>query len=304
MGAEIPLRNFGQVERGIEQALRSFIQGEGGGSGAPAIIAAEPIDKIGDMAALAIVEVSETTASETEQTGQATVEIAAEIMKEAQQLAAGLRANGKKMSEHLQEFAMLAKKVSTAMRDTRAEVLSPPAATPESDALLPQQVWDTDIPERELFRGGPAGTAMPLVWAHAEHMELRRSVREDRVFDMPPQPIERHQTYKTESLLRSWRFNEKTRSIPAGKKLRIELLAAARVRWTANEWATSHDDDTREIGFGIHLVDLPTQNAARGSHIRFTFYWRDTERWEGMDFAVKIGGTEDIDTAVSLEPPN
>jgi glucoamylase len=224
-------------------------------------------------------------------------------MKEAQQLAAGLRANGKKMSEHLQEFAMLAKKVSTAMRDTRAE-LSPPGATPESDALLPQQVWDTDIPERELFRGGPAGTAMPLVWAHAEHMELRRSVREDRVFDMPPQPIERHQTYKTESLLRSWRFNEKTRSIPAGKKLRIELLAAARVRWTANEWATSHDDDTREIGFGIHLVDLPTQNAARGSHIRFTFYWRDTERWEGMDFAVKIGGTEDIDTAVALEPPN
>jgi glucoamylase len=129
-------------------------------------------------------------------------------------------------------------------------------------------------------------------------------VRKGRVFDMPTQPIERYQIDKTESLLRSWRFNEKTRSIPAGKKLRIELLAAARVRWTANEWATSHDDDTREIGFGIHLVDLPTQNAAHGSHIRFTFYWRDTERWEGMDFAVKIGGTEDIDTAVAVEAPN
>jgi hypothetical protein len=56
--------------------------------------------------------------------GQAAVEIAAEIMKEAQQLAAGLRANGRKMSEHLQEFGVLANKVSTAMRDTRAEVLS------------------------------------------------------------------------------------------------------------------------------------------------------------------------------------
>jgi hypothetical protein len=47
-------------------------------------------------------------------------------MKEAQQLAAELRANGKKMSEHLQEFAALARKVSTAMRDTRADVLNAP----------------------------------------------------------------------------------------------------------------------------------------------------------------------------------
>ncbi len=46
MGAEIPLRNFSQVERGIEQALRSFIHGEGGGSGVPAIIAAEPMAKL------------------------------------------------------------------------------------------------------------------------------------------------------------------------------------------------------------------------------------------------------------------
>jgi hypothetical protein len=48
MGAERPLRNFSQVERGIERALRSFIHGEGAGSGVPAIIAAEPIDTIGD----------------------------------------------------------------------------------------------------------------------------------------------------------------------------------------------------------------------------------------------------------------
>jgi hypothetical protein len=60
-----------------------------------------------------------------EEAGQAAVQIAADIMKEAEQLAAELRANGKKMSEHLQEFAKLARKVSTAMRDTRADVLNP-----------------------------------------------------------------------------------------------------------------------------------------------------------------------------------
>jgi glucoamylase len=160
-------------------------------------------------------------------------------------------------------------------------------------------VWDqADIPERELFRGRPAGSAMPLVWAHAEHIKLLRSLRDGRVFDMPPQPVERYQTDKVISPLRSWRFNQKTRSIPAGKKLRIELLAAASVHWTVDEWGTSRDDDTREVGFGIHVVDLPTQNAAPGLHIRFTFYWHDAERWEGMDFTVVIDGAQGIATAM------
>src|SRR3954447_24998316 len=39
--------------------------------------------------------------------------------------------------------------------------------------LLPEQVWDAaDIPERELFNGKPAGSAMPLAWAHAEYLKL------------------------------------------------------------------------------------------------------------------------------------
>jgi hypothetical protein len=137
MGAEIPLRNFSQVERGIEQALRNFAYGEANGSELPAITAAERIDKIGNMSALAIAEASETTANDIEQAGQAAVEIAAEIMKEAQQLAAGLRANGRKMSEHLKEFATLATKVSTAMRDTHAEVLSSREHPLPPTSLLP-----------------------------------------------------------------------------------------------------------------------------------------------------------------------
>jgi hypothetical protein len=301
MGAELSLRNLRQVERGIEEALRNFTRGEGNGIWPPAIAAYEPVNK---MSALAIAEVGETTASEIEQTGQAAVEIAAEIMKEAQQLATDLRASGKKMSERLQEFAMLAKKVSTAMRDTRAGVISPPAGNHKSDDLLPQLSWEKPhILERELFHGDSVDRAM-TVWAHAEHIELQRSLPESRIFNMPPGPIHWHQTDKTESLLGAWRFNGQMRSIPAGKTLRIELLATARVHWTADEWATSHDDDTREIGSGIHLVDLATQNLPRGSHIRFTFYWRDTKKWEGMDFAVTVGASESNDTTVAVETPN
>src|SRR5262245_15913874 len=160
MGAELSLRHLRQVERGIEQALRNFTRGEGSGIRPPAIAAHEPVDK---MSALAIAEVGETTANEIEQTGQAAVEIAAEILKEAQQLATDLRASGKKMSERLQEFAMLAKKVSTAMRDTRAEVISPPAGNHKSDDLLPQLGWErSNILERELFNGNSATRPCPV----------------------------------------------------------------------------------------------------------------------------------------------
>ncbi|MGB6696041.1 MAG: glycoside hydrolase family 15 protein, partial [Terracidiphilus sp.] len=37
--------------------------------------------------------------------------------------------------------------------------------------MMPEQVWDAaDIPERSMRRGQPAGSAVPLVWAHAEYL--------------------------------------------------------------------------------------------------------------------------------------
>jgi glucoamylase len=49
------------------------------------------------------------------------------------------------------------------------------AAFANAGGLIPEQVWDAaDIPERELFCGRPAGSAMPLVWAHAETIPLFR----------------------------------------------------------------------------------------------------------------------------------
>ena len=59
--------------------------------------------------------------------------------------------------------------------------------------FLPEQVWDSpDIPEKELFFGKPSGSAMPLVWAHAEYVKLLRSLQEGHVFDMPPQTVRRY----------------------------------------------------------------------------------------------------------------
>ena len=158
--------------------------------------------------------------------------------------------------------------------------------------LLPEQVWDSpDIPERELHFGRPSGSAMPLVWAHAEYLKLRRSLRDGRLFDLPPQTVQRYLTDKTVSPRLVWRFNHKLRSLPAGKILRIETMAAARIHWSADDWGSIHDVDTHDTGLGTHMADLPTQAAPAGAQVKFTFYWADVHRWEEVDFMVRVAAS-------------
>jgi glucoamylase len=156
--------------------------------------------------------------------------------------------------------------------------------------LLPEQVWDSpDIPERELYAGRPSGSAMPLVWAHAEYLKLRRSLRDGRLFDLPPQTVQRYLIERTESPRLVWRFNHKIRSMPAGKILRIETMAAARIHWTADDWKIIQDVSTHDVGLGMHIADLLTQALVEGTQIKFTFYWPEADRWDGADFMVRIG---------------
>lgn len=154
--------------------------------------------------------------------------------------------------------------------------------------FFPEQVWDAaDIPERNLFNGHPSGSAMPLVWAHAEYIKLLRSLREGRVFDLPPQTVQRYLADKTASPRVAWRFNHKIRSMAPGTLLRIETLAPSIIHWSADEWKTVQDTKTRDVGLGIHFADLPTKTDPEGRHIKFTFYWPDAGRWEGTDFTVQ-----------------
>jgi len=155
--------------------------------------------------------------------------------------------------------------------------------------LISEQVWDSpDIPEHELHTGRPSGSAMPLVWAHAEYLKLRRSLHDGHLFDLPPQTVQRYLTEKTVSPRMVWRFNHKLRSMPAGKLLRIETLAPAVIHWSADDWNTVHDVTAHDCGLGIHIADLPTKAIPEGKHIKFTFHWPEADRWEGKDFIVQI----------------
>ena len=156
--------------------------------------------------------------------------------------------------------------------------------------LIPEQVWDaSDIPEHELHFGRPSGSAMPLVWAHAEYLKLRRSLRDGRLFDLPPQTVQRYLTENTVSPRMVWRFNHKIRSMPSGKILRIETMAPVVIHWSADDWNTVQDVTAHDVGLGIHIADLSTEAIPEGKQVKFTFCWPDTDRWEGADFIVRVG---------------
>jgi glucoamylase len=155
--------------------------------------------------------------------------------------------------------------------------------------LISEQIWDSpDIPEHQLFRGRPSGSAMPLVWAHAEYIKLRRSLEEGKVFDMPTHTVERYLKKRNICNRTYWRFEQPCRALLSGNVLRIEVFAKARVRWSVDNWQTHLDSATTDTGVGLHYVDVANETLKPGDVVQFTFYWPESDRWEGKNYEVRV----------------
>jgi glucoamylase len=162
-------------------------------------------------------------------------------------------------------------------------------ASTDEGSLIPEQVWDAqDIPALELFRGKATGSARPLVWAHGEYIKLKRSLRDGKVFDQPPQTVQRYVVEKTTGKCFGWRFNNKSRTLPCGKRLRFILLKPGMVHWSDDHWVTSHDTYDFDSGLGVYAIDLPTERLKVGQQVVFTFYWPEENRWEGADYSITV----------------
>lgn len=75
----------------------------------------------------------------------------------------------------------------------------------------------------------------------------------------------------------------------AGRILRIELLALARVRFSLDGWRTWADLDARETGVGVWVVDVPGSNRLwPGARVDFTMWWPEAGHWEDRDLHVTV----------------
>src|SRR5271169_5610344 len=155
--------------------------------------------------------------------------------------------------------------------------------------LIPEQVWDAaPIPERDLQPGKPTGSAMPLVWAHAEYVKLLRSLADGRVFDMPPHTARRYLGKTPSARCRPWREDCPAASVLSGQILRLDLATESIVRYTRDDWKTQADVATSATVLGLHIAELPTAGMAVGDKLVFTWRRKADEVWRGRDFEARV----------------
>ena len=158
--------------------------------------------------------------------------------------------------------------------------------------MLPEQIWDhDDLPAEGLYLGQSAGSAQPLVWAHAEYLKLLRSVIDGKVFDRVSVVEERYAKPVNErtftSTIEIFQRTRHIESVPAGHTLRLIDLDAFHLTWSADDWTTVQHVDSRNIGFGGCYADVTTSTSQTGC-IVFTFFWPARNEWAGRNFCVTI----------------
>jgi glucoamylase len=170
------------------------------------------------------------------------------------------------------------------------EYLATIEACAQGMGLIPEQVWDgPDIPDQLLYFGGPTGSAIPLLWAHAEYIKLRRSVADRRVFDLID-PV--HRRYAAPDAaerapIEVWTFRRRARTAYAGGILRVQVGARFVLHWSTDDWKTASDSPSQSTALGIEYVDIAITADAPGL-VQFTFFWPDADHWEGTDFSVAV----------------
>lgn len=158
-----------------------------------------------------------------------------------------------------------------------------------SGGLWPEQLWDAaDIPEHELYFGKPAGSAMPLCWAHAEFISLVRSQKDGRCFDRIEPVYQRYARGKQASNLEIWTFAHQPVQVARGKTLRVIGEAAGSVHWSIDNWATRQDTPMQENELNLFSVDILCESFRDAELLTFTFHWEDGDRWEGKDYVVRL----------------
>jgi glucoamylase len=156
--------------------------------------------------------------------------------------------------------------------------------------LLCEQVWDqADIPKAYMHLGRPTGSAMPLMWAHAEYVKLLRSAADGKVFDRVPEVAERYGTRtSTTKKMEVWTFNRRVRYVHPGEMLRVIAEKRFRLRWTSDDWTSAHDSESQANPLGIDHVDLTELTTTSGMIVEFTFFWIDANRWEEQNYLIAV----------------
>jgi glucoamylase len=155
--------------------------------------------------------------------------------------------------------------------------------------LIPEQIWDgPPVPERGLEPGKPTGSAMPLVWAHAEFLKLLRARQEERPVELL-NSVEKHLRSKpTEAGKWHWRTDTPFDALPAQRDLLVEMETPFVLHMGFDGWQAIEDRPSGPLPFGRHGVHLRKDEFASKRTLDFTRYLLHDSKWEGVDHRILL----------------
>jgi len=159
--------------------------------------------------------------------------------------------------------------------------------------MMPEQVWDeADRPDSSLRMGQPAGSAVPLVWAHAEYLKLLRSALDGKVFDRIDPVFERYCAPEGRSRerrkLEIFSLRRPIQRIGAGGLLRILDDAPFEVVWSTDDWQATQTTPSRTLGSAGHCAEIAPVTG--DSSVIFTLHWPERQGWLGYNVKVVVDG--------------
>jgi glucoamylase len=154
--------------------------------------------------------------------------------------------------------------------------------------LLPEQVWESaPIASRGLLAGRPSGSAMPLLWSHAEFLKLLIAREQGRPLELLQCVEKRYGGSRARRPLAwHWRTDLPVTSIPRGLALFIEDQRPFSLHFSFDGWRRIEDRDARQQPFGIWSVNLTADELAQCRQVEFTRQYGDF--WEGTDHSVRV----------------
>jgi len=126
-------------------------------------------------------------------------------------------------------------------------------------------------------------------------VKLVRSIALGHAIDRPAAAWHRYHGVAPKATRATWRFTAPRLTMVAGRLLRLELFAPARVRCSLDGWRAWIDIDARDTGVGIWVADVPgSDRLGPGGAVVFTMWWPEAEHWEGRDLRVSVAESVDF----------
>jgi glucoamylase len=156
-----------------------------------------------------------------------------------------------------------------------------------SGGLLPEQVWDkAPVPARGLAPGRPSGSAMPLLWTHAEYLKLLIAAKEGKPVELLEAVADRYRK-PLAARIWHWRSEDPFVRLTSGHGLAVEDRAPFLLHFGFNGWQAVADRRATRGPCGVWSVTITEEELQARRELNFTRRFGD--RWEGADHRITLG---------------